>query len=251
MREESMQAVSLPLIRLQALQQALAQGPEQASLQDQVRRAAGVIGAASCSVMLLGSEGEGEPCMSIHAHHGPLPGAALQAAIRRGEGISGRVLASGNALLVADIRKSEFAALARRGTELGSSLVCAPIRVEGRIVGVVNAANGKDAAAFDETALCLLQLLASSLGGYLQVRHLRHLLDSRFAQLALLQETEGAPPETARLAYRNPEQVARILARSFFREMHRAGFGSAQILSAASELIGQLNHDIQQEQQGH
>lgn len=244
-----MPAASLSLIRLQALQQALTHSPEPESLQDRVARAAGVIGAASCSVMLLGSEGEGEPSMSIHAHHGPLPSAALQAAIRRGEGISGRVLASGKALLVADIRESEFASFARRGSELGSSLVCAPIQVEGRIVGVINAANGKGAAAFDETALCLLQIMASFLGSYLQGRHLRHLLGSRFAQLALLQEAGAAPPESSRLAYRNPEQVARILARSFFREMHRAGFGSVQILSAASELIGQLNHDIQREQQ--
>lgn len=242
-----MQAASIPLIRLQALQQALADRPEQDSLQDQVGLAASVIGAASCSLMLLGSKGEGESCMSIHAHYGPLPNAALQAAIRRGEGISGRVLASGSALLVADIRESEFASFARRGTALGCSLVCAPIQVEGRIVGVINAANGKDSAAFDEAALCLLQLFASFLGRYLEIHHLRHLLGSRFAQLAMLQETAGEQPGTDRLAYHQPEQVARILARSFFREMHRAGFGSAQVLSAASELIGQLNRDIQQD----
>ena len=242
-----MQAASLPLIRLQAFQQALAASPEQDSLQHQVALAADAISAASCSVMLLESEGEGEPSMSIHAHHGPLPSAALQAAIRRGEGISGRVLASGNALLVADIRKSAFAALARRGAGLGSSLICAPISIEGRITGVINAANGKDAAPFDEAALCLLQLMALFLGRYLQARHLRHLLDSRFAQLALLQQTEADRSPAGRLAHHNPDQVARILARSFFREMHRAGFGSAQILSAASELIGQLNRDIQQD----
>lgn len=242
-----MQAASIPLIRLQALQQALAYRPEQDSLQDQVALAAGLIGAASCSLMLLGSMGEGESCMSIHAHHGPLPDAALQAAIRRGEDISGRVLESGNALLVPDIRESDFASFARGGTALGCSFVCAPIHVEGRIVGVINAANGKDSAAFDEAALCLLQLFASFLGQYLEIHHLRHLLGSRFAQLAILQETAGEQPGTDRLAYHQPEQVTRILARSFFREMHRAGFGSAQILSAASELIGQLNRDIQQD----
>lgn len=239
----------IPLNRLQALQQAMAHSPERESLQDQVVRAAGVIGAASCSLMLVEDKGEDEPCMSIHAHHGPLPSAALQAAIRRGEGISGRVLASGNALLVADIRESEFASFARRGAALGCSLVCAPIHVEGRIVGVINAANGKDGAAFDEAALCLLQLMASWLGSCLQTRQLRHLLESRFAQQALLQATQADPPKTPRLAYRNPEQVAKILARSFFREMQRAGFGSAQVLSAASELIGQLNRDIQQDHQ--
>lgn len=246
-----MQAATIPLIRLQALQHALAESPEEGGLQHQVALAAGLVGAASCSLMLVGEQAEGEACMSIHAHYGPLPDAALQAAIRRGEGISGRVLASGNALLVADIRESELAILARRGPGLGRSLMCVPIRIEGRIVGVINAASGKDAAPFDDAALCLLQLVALFLARYLQARHLRHLLDSRFAQLALLQDTE-TETETdtaleARLAYHDPERVAKILARSFFREMQRAGFGSAQILSAASELIGQLNRDIQRE----
>lgn len=245
-----MQAASIPLSRLQALPHALAQSLEPDSLRRQVALAAGLIGAASCSVMLLDSRDEGEPCMSIHAHHGPLPSAALQAAIRRGEGIAGRVLASSKALLVADIGQSEFAPIARRGAGLGCSLLCVPISIAGRVAGVVNAANARDADPFDEAALCLLQLMAAFLGRTLQVRQLQHLLDSRFAQLALLQETE-ADPQAARLAYRNPDQVAKILARSFFREMHRAGFGSAQILSAASELIGQLNHDIQQERQDH
>lgn len=242
-----MQAAPTPLIRLQALQQSLAHSAEQGSLRDQVVLAAGLIGAASCSVMLVDHQGEAEPCMSIHAHHGPLPNAALQAAIRRGEGISGRVLLSGKALLVTDIRQSEFASFARRGAGLGSSLICAPISIEGRIVGVINAANGKDAAPFDETALSLLEIMALFLSKHLQLRHLQHLLDSRFAQLALLQETSQAAPEAERLAYRNPEAVAKILARSFFRELHRAGFGSAQILAAASELIGELNREIQQD----
>jgi hypothetical protein len=39
--------------------------------------------------------------------------------------------------------------------------------------------------------------------------------------------------------------VAKILARSFFTEMTKAGFESGQIVSAASELIEQLNRRLQ------
>jgi hypothetical protein len=74
---------------------------------------------------------------------------------------------------------------------------------------------------------------------------LQHLLDSRFAQLALLQEAQQKVGESVRTAYRNPEDVARILARSFFREMTKAGFAPNQIVEAASELIGQLNGRLQ------
>ncbi|GAB3370146.1 GAF domain-containing protein [Massilia agri] len=241
-----MQAAHISPNRLQVLRQFLADEAPEPQLDRQVRRVAELVGAASCSVMLLGSPGEGDACMSIQAHHGPLPDAALQAAIRRGEGISGRVLAKGSALLVDDIAHSEFAALARHGTALGASLMSAPIRVEGRVAGVINAANGSGTAPFDEAALCLLEVAAAFIGKSLQLSQLRHLLDSRFAQLALLQES-GPDADGDRLSYRNPEDVARILARSLFREMTRAGFGSAHIVAAASELIGQLHQDIQQE----
>jgi L-methionine (R)-S-oxide reductase len=51
-------------------------------------------------------------------------------------------------------------------------------------------------------------------------------------------------------AYRNPEDVARILARSFFKEMTKTGFKPAQIVGAATELIGQLNNHLQQKKNG-
>ena len=241
-----MQAAHISPDRLQALRQFVADATPAQGLDRQAMLVARLVGAASCSVMLLGSPDETDACMSIQAHHGPLPDAALQAAIRRGEGISGSVLAKGSAVLVSDIAHSEFAALARRGAAVGASLMSAPIRIDGRVVGVINSANGAGTAPFDEPALCLLEVAAAFIGKDLQLRQLRHLLESRFAQQALLQET-GADGDDGRLAYRNPEEVARILARSLFREMTRAGFGSAHVVAAASELIGQLHQDIQQE----
>lgn len=243
-----MQAAQTSSFPLQSLHRFLAGQARAPDIAGQAALAAGLVGAASCSVMLLDShDGPDAPgdSMRIHAHHGPLPDAALQAAIRRGEGISGRVLAGGDAVLVADIGRSPFAALARRGAGVGNSLISAPVRVEGRVVGVINAANGAGAPAFDETALALLETSALFLGQALQLRQLRHLLGSRFAQQAMLGE-EAGEDNAARLAYRNPDEVARILARSFFREMTHAGFGSAQVVAAASELIGQLNRDLRE-----
>jgi hypothetical protein len=63
--------------------------------------------------------------------------------------------------------------------------------------------------------------------------------------MALLQEARERVGDSVRLAYRNPEDVAKILARSFFSEMTKAGFEAAQIVSAASELIEQLNRRLQ------
>lgn len=235
-----------PLVRLQDLQHFLAAGTLEESLHQQAAMTAAVIGAASCSIMLLGS-GEGDGIrMSMYARHGKLPDEAIRASIGRGEGIAGRVLASGLALLVPDIAKSELAPLARGHEQVGTSLMCAPIRIDGKIVGVINAANMPGQPAFGDTELRLLEVTALFIGKSIQVQQLQHLLDSRFAQLALLQEGREKVGASVKLAYQNPEDVAKILARSFFREMTKAGFESAQIVSAASELIEQLNLRLQQ-----
>ncbi|WP_288378486.1 GAF domain-containing protein [uncultured Massilia sp.] len=236
---------SFPLLSLQRFLAGQAPAPD---IDAQAAMAASLVDAASCSVMLLDSPDDPGSSMRIHAHHGRLPDTALQAAIRRGEGISGQVLASGKAVLVTDIGRSEFAALARRGAGFGESLISAPIRVEGKVVGVINAANGAGSPPFDDTALALLETAALLIGQTLQLRQLRHLLGSGFARQAMLAETRNAAQDT-RLAYRNPDEVARILARSFFRELSSAGFGSAQVVAAASELIGQLNRDLRAERQ--
>jgi hypothetical protein len=50
-----------------------------------------------------------------------------------------------------------------------------------------------------------------------------------------------------RTAYQNPEAVARVLARSFFKELTKAGFAPAQIISATTEIIDQLNTQLKHE----
>jgi GAF domain-containing protein len=234
-----------PLVRLQDLQHFLAADTLDESLKQQAAMTAALVGAASCSVMLLNS-GEGEDMrMSVYARHGNLPDEALQVSVGRGEGIAGRVLATGRALLVPDISKSQFALLARGRAGAGSSLICAPIRIDGKIVGVINAAGAAGQPAFGDTELRLLEVTALFIGKSIQVQQLQRVLDSRFAQMALLQEAKEQVGASVRLAYRNPEDVARILARSFFREMTKVGFAPGQIVSAASELIGQLNQRLQ------
>jgi L-methionine (R)-S-oxide reductase len=235
-----------PLVRLQDLQHFLANETLEDNLHQQAAMTAALLGAASCSIMLLNT-GEGEAMrMSVYARHGELPEAALQASVARGEGIAGRVLASGESLLIEDIGKSEFAELARH-PQAGCSLLCVPIRIDGKIVGVINAASCPGNTPFGETELRLLDVASLFIGKAIQVQQLQRLLDSRFAQLALLQEAQQKVGESVRTAYRNPEDVAKILARSFFREMTKAGFESGQIVSAASELIGQLNQHLQKE----
>ena len=229
------------LVRLQDLQQFLASGKLEDNLREQAEQTARLIGADNCSIMLLNSGAGQDLRMSVFARHGAVPDAALHASIGKGEGIAGHVLANGRSLLVEDIGRSQFALLARRPEAVGRSLMSSPIRIDGRIAGVVNASG----PSFRMADLHLLDVIALFIGKSIQVTQLQRLLDSRFAQLALLQEAQHKVGEGVRTAYQNPEDVARILARSFFREMTKAGFESGQIVSAATELIEQLNNKLQ------
>ena len=238
------------LVRLQDVQDLLASGTLDDNLHSHAELARRLVGATSCSVMLLNSDSPDDLRMRVCASAGEVPPGAADALVARGEGICGRVLASGRALLVEDIARSEFAALARRNRAAVPALMSAPVRIDGRLVGVVNVTG----AAFDDTELHLLEVMALFIGKSVQVIQLQRLLASRFAQMALLREAnepvhvhaeQGSSALPARTAYQNPEDVARILARSFYKEMTKAGFDPGQIVSAATELIGQLNGTLQ------
>lgn len=238
------------LVRLQDVQALLTSGTLDDNLHSHAELAQRLVGATSCSVMLLNSESPDDLRMRLCASTGETPPGAADALVASGEGICGQVLASGRALLVDDIALSEFAGLARRQGAALPALMSAPVRIDGRVVGVVNVTG----AAFSETELHLLEVMALFIGKSVQVIQLQHLLASRFAQMAIVRDAYdrghqsgskqvGVAPGTT---YQNPEEVARILARSFYKEMTRAGFAPGQIVSAATELIGQLKGTLQE-----
>lgn len=227
---------ALRLVRLQDTPALLAGASLEDELSSHAELARRQVGAASCSIMLLNSDAPGDLRMRLCASAGELPPAANDALVASGEGICGRVLASGRALLVEDIARSEFAALARRHRAALPALMSAPVRIDGRSVGVVNVMG----AVFSEAELGMLEMLALFIGKSVQLIQLQKLLASRFAQMALVREGE-----TDAGAYQHPDDLARILARSFFKEMRRTGFAPGQIVTAATELIGQLNGSLQ------
>lgn len=234
------------LVRLQDVQALLASGSLDDKLASHAELARRLVGATSCSVMLLNSEAPDDLRMRVCASAGDMPPGAADALVGSGEGICGRVLASGRALLVDDIARSEFAGLARRRRAAVPALMSAPVRIDGRIVGVLNVTG----VAFSEGELALLEVTALFIGKSVQVIQLQRLLSSRFAQMALVREAQESGLDAAATAYQNPEDVARILARSFYKEMTRAGFAPGQIVSAATELIGQLGGAIQEDGRG-
>ncbi len=233
-----------PLIKLQDLASFLEEGSFDENMQQLAAMAAKILNAENCSLMLL-NDGEMENLrMRVCASYGPLPAAAYKESARKGEGIAGRVIATGKALLIDDIHHSEFAKWARRANDPRKSLISSPITINGNIIGVVNINGHKQGRPFNLDDMSLLEVVALFIGKSIQVVQLQNILNSRFAQLALVQSAGKDLESTLVRAVQNPDQVAKILAKSFYKEMTRAGFGSSQIINAASEIISQLSGSL-------
>jgi L-methionine (R)-S-oxide reductase len=235
-----------PLIKLQDLSNFLEQGTLDDNLLQLAEKAAKALNAEKCSIMLL-KDGESEDLrMRVCASYGLLPEAAYTESIGKGEGIAGKVIVTGQSILIEDISKSELASKARRTDDPRKSLISSPIPINRRIVGVVNVSGHTLGDVFNEADLNLLEVVALFIGKSIQAIQLQNILNSRFAQLALLQDAEKSlEPVGVGAALQNPDQVAKILAKSFYKEMTRAGLGSNQIISAASEIISQLSGSLQ------
>ena len=220
------------------------QGNLEQSLNQLAEMAAKILNARHCSIMLLDEEERDELKLRVFAAHGDLPDAAFKQITKKGEGISGHVLATGQPLLIEDIEKSEFVSVARRLTNGSKSIISSPIILRRNIVGVINVTDPKSKRPFNLDDLHLLDVVSLFVAKSLQVTQLESILSSKFAQMALAQEAKSTIGDAMTYVSENPNQLAKILAKSFFKEMSKAGFTATQIIHAASEIITQLNADL-------
>lgn len=241
-----MNDISSPLIRLQDLADFLeTEGTLEENLCKLAAITAKMLNARNSSIMLL-NEGEFEDLkLRVCATYGEsLPRRALDAAVGKGEGIAGRVIETGKAVLVEDIEISEFANLARHPDNPNKSLISSPILVNGKIVGVVNVNTPEHGDTFNLDDLQLLDVVALFVGKSIQVVQLQNLLNSRFAQIAAVQEAQKEIGGVMASVSHDPDKLAKILAKSFFKEMNKAGFTPNQIINVASEIISLLSENL-------
>ncbi len=85
--------------------------------------------------------------------------------IRPGEGISGKVLASGSPLVVADIEEDDRIVQEKRPRYKTKSFISIPLKIDGRTIGVLNIADKVSGEVFSEEDLQLLV----SIGAYASV----------------------------------------------------------------------------------
>ncbi|MEW9898357.1 GAF domain-containing protein [Chitinivorax sp. PXF-14] len=214
-------------------------------LQELVALAARMLHADYCSIMLLSQEEElAELHLKLAATFGPIDPKAYDSNVRKGEGIDGQVLATGKSLLIEDIERSPYAKTARRRDDPRKSMIASPIMLNGEIIGVINVSGNRHNRPFNIDDQNLLDIAALFIGKSIQVMQLQSALHSRFTQMALAQEQEEGRSPFSPTAVQHPDQMAKLLAKTFYRELAKAGFNPKQIISTATEIIHQLNDNI-------
>ncbi|OBS10583.1 GAF domain-containing protein [Acidihalobacter prosperus] len=186
-----------------------------------------LLSAERSSIMLLGEDEArddipAEATLRVYAHYGTMPKVAYEVATRINEGVSGHVAATGEPLLIPDIAQSSFAGKSRRRSGRGGSLISVPIRLGGKIIGVINVSNRTGGGSFTTRDLDLLNVFSMFMGQSIHVAQLQNVLRSRFLQLALALEHKSGGSRDTPLSP-DPVHLAKIVAKTIYRNSRRAG----------------------------
>jgi hypothetical protein len=122
-------------------------------------------------------------------------------------------------------------------------VLCAPIRSSGRVMGLVHVRGPIDRPSFDGDDFWLLKIVTVYIGKSLHAKQLQNLLHSRFAQIALAQSVDDTVGRVLAVVP-HPGRIVKILAKSFYLEMTKAGFGTKEIINAASQIISELSASL-------
>lgn len=200
-----------------------------------------------CSIMLL-SESEGsslhEPHLRVFTHYGNLPPSAYKEVTRLNEGIAGYVAATGETLLIKDIRQSRFATEARYPDDYRKSLICVPIILSKQVVGVINVSSPLERPYFEQNDLELLEIFALFVGKSIHIAQLKMITRSKFVELAVARDLAEKEVEKTLTVNPNPTKLAKIVAKSFFKELTHAGFGANQVITIATEVLNLLQDSL-------
>jgi GAF domain-containing protein len=202
-----------------------------------------MLSAGRVSLMLRDMTRERRTRLRLVALHGTLPEAAWGEEAAEDASIAGHVLATGRSVRVDDISRSDFSSQARRPDGPASFMAC-PVMIAGQPAGVLNISEPAAGVNFSDDHLELAELAALVVGRTIHTMRLTSMLDARFAQMALTLEGQGDSRSMTRLTAHDPERVARMLAKAFYKEMHHCGFTPNQIIHAAGEIISELTGSL-------
>lgn len=221
------------------------QGSLDESLDEIVAKSASLLNIKNCSIMLFREDDLGDGVsLRMFAKYGSFPAKASTEAVKVNKGIAGRVAATAQPLLVQNIEQSEYFPLARTPDSPSKSFICVPIIIAGKVIGVLNVSNPVDNRCFDYNDLNLSVFVTLLIGRSVQVIQLQNLLKSRFAQMAIVRESKAAMDTTVNPGSYDADMLVKMLSKSFYFEMTKAGFTKNHIIKAATEIIAHLHESL-------
>lgn len=155
------------------------------AVQGMVEVAIEMLEAEQGSIMLLEEDGQ---TLTLVASYGLPSEVPMGHAIRVGESVAGRVLATGKPLLLGDVDKDAFVNFVPKNRSISSSIVV-PLRVQGRGIGVLNLAVTEAPSAFGEEDLRVAQMFADQAAGLLYRAKLHEQAEQRSSDLMALAES--------------------------------------------------------------
>lgn len=204
---------------------------------------ADMFAAGRVSLMLVDSVGSLGQMLRLVALHGELPETAWNERSEESQSVAAQVLASRQSLVVNDINTSALKLVRRHSGEPASFMAC-PVPVSGIYAGVLNISKRENGQAFTEQDLAIAEFAAILVGRAIELGRLQGMLNSSFAKMALVLEEVSNSRSFIDLSIQEPQRMAKILAKSFYKEMSRCGLSANQIIHAASEIISEMTNSI-------
>ncbi|MDP8225095.1 MAG: GAF domain-containing protein [Candidatus Lernaella stagnicola] len=123
------------------------------------------LGVDLVSLMLLEEDEEHErQVLTIKAARGLEDSVRRDTKVAVGEAISGKVIASGQPLLITDVETAGLGVAANRPRYANKSLLSVPIKARNQTIGVLNVNNKTNGTGFDQSDLALLTTLCNQAG---------------------------------------------------------------------------------------
>lgn len=204
---------------------------------------ADIFSAGRVSLMLVDSVGSLGQKLRLVALHGELPETAWNERSEESQSIAAQVLASRQSLVVNDINVSAMKVMRRHSDEPASFMAC-PIPVSGIYAGVLNISKRENGQPFSEQDLAIAEFAAILVGRAIELGRLQGMLNSSFAKMALVLEEVSNSRSFMDLSVQEPQRMAKILAKTFYREMSRCGLSANQIIHVASEIISEMTNSM-------
>jgi hypothetical protein len=139
---------------------------------------------------------------------------------------------------------------APRAASPGATELQVPIAIGDKRYGSIHVRRSTADVRFDHGDLEYLRLIGWCIARTIESMRLQCALGSHFTRLALLPESGRSMKQILAASVQHPDKTARLLARTFYRELARAGFNCNQIVNAATEIISQLSVQLRERKSG-